>query len=157
MKPMRPLALFLVCASLLLSWGCVANQQLATKAVDLVPGPVDADAPTEFTETASGLRYKVLRKSDGPKPTQTDTVTVNYKGTLDSGKVFDSSYDRGEPISFSLMQVVAGWTEGLQLVGEGGMIELDVPPKLGYGAQGAPGAIPPNARLHFTVELLKVN
>jgi FKBP-type peptidyl-prolyl cis-trans isomerase FkpA len=83
-------------------------------------------------------------------------VTVNYKGWLDSGKVFDSSYDRGEPISFPLNRVIPGWTEGMQLVGEGGMIELEIPSKLGYGERGAPGAIPPNATLHFIVELIEV-
>ena len=119
-------------------------------------GTVDADAPQEFTKTASGLEYKILRKSEGRKPTSTDTVEVHYHGWLDNGKVFDSSYNRNESISFPLNGVIAGWTEGMQLVGEGGMIELSIPPELGYGAQGAGGAVPPNARLHFLVELLSV-
>jgi FKBP-type peptidyl-prolyl cis-trans isomerase len=84
-------------------------------------------------------------------------VQVNYHGWLDDGKVFDSSYKRGEPIDFGLNQVIPGWTEGMQLVGEGGMIELLIPSKLGYGARGTPGGpIPPNATLHFLVELLDV-
>ena len=82
-------------------------------------------------------------------------MTVNYKGWLNSGKVFDSSYGK-EPISFRLREVVPGWTEGLRLVSEGGMIELEIPPELGYGAQSPPG-IPPNSTLHFIVELIKVH
>ena len=80
-------------------------------------------------------------------------VQVHYKGTFEDGTVFDSSYDRGETIAFGLNQVIKGWTEGMQLVGEGGMIELEIPSDLGYGASGAGGVIPPNATLHFLVEL----
>ena len=119
-------------------------------------GPIDENAATDFQMTESGLRYRILRESKGRKPSATNTVTVHYRGWLDSGKVFDSSYDRGEPISFPLNGVVAGWTEGLQLVGEGGMIELWIPARLGYGAAGSGGSVPPNATLHFIVELLKV-
>ncbi len=120
------------------------------------PGPVDDDAPEEFTETDSGLKYRIRRKSDGRKPTAAETVSVNYRGTLDNGKVFDSSYERGEPATFPLNGVIKGWTEGLQLVGEGGMIELEIPAKLGYGASGQPPTIPPNATLHFLVELIEI-
>lgn len=120
-------------------------------------GVMDDDAPTEFQETDSGLKYRVLRKSDGRKPTARDTVTVNYRGWLDSGKEFDSSYKRGEPISFPLNGVIPGWTEGMQLIGEGGMIELWIPSRLGYGAEGSPGSVPPNATLHFIVELISVS
>jgi FKBP-type peptidyl-prolyl cis-trans isomerase FkpA len=120
------------------------------------PGPADKDAPKEFTPTKSGLKYRILRKSSGPKPVATSTVKVNYKGWLDDGTEFDSSYKRGEPISFPLNGVIPGWTEGMQLVGKGGMIELEIPSQLGYGARGAGGVIPPNARLHFIVELLEV-
>ena len=120
------------------------------------PGPTDADAPKEFNATPSGLKYKVLRKGSGAKPKASDTVTVNYRGWLDDGKEFDSSYKRGEPISFPLNRVIPGWTEGMQLVGKGGMIELEIPSELGYGARGAGGAIPPNARLHFVVELIDI-
>lgn len=117
------------------------------------PGPTDANAPQEFTETDSGLKYRVLRKSEGKKPKKTDTVSAHYKGWLDDGTVFDSSYDRGAPINIPLNRVIPGWTEGMQLIGEGGMIELEIPYKLGYGENGNQG-IPPKATLHFIVELL---
>ena len=120
------------------------------------PGPKDDDAPTEFTKTDSGLRYRILRKSDGPKPKPTDEVTVHYRGWLDDQTIFDSSYKRNEPTSFPLNQVVPGWTEGLQLVGEGGMIELIIPPDLGYGDAGFGGAIPGGATLYFLVELIDI-
>lgn len=120
-------------------------------------GKMDADAPKTFTKTGSGLQYRVLRKGTGGAPKATDTVKVHYHGWLDGGKVFDSSYKRGEPIEFGLNQVIRGWTEGMQQVGEGGMIELLIPSDLGYGARGTPGGpIPPNAQLHFLVELLDV-
>jgi len=126
------------------------------------PGPADKEAPAEFTTTKSGLKYRVLRKSDGPKATRTSAVRVHYRGWLPDAKdpgqgaEFDSSYARGEPIEFPLGNVIPGWTEGMQLVGEGGMIELEVPPALGYGAKGAGDTIPPNATLRFLVELLEV-
>ena len=119
-------------------------------------GPIDADAPLEFTTTPSGLKYRILRKGAGGKPKATNTVEVNYHGWLDGGKVFDSSYQRGESIEFPLNGVIRGWTEGMQLVGEEGMIELEIPSNLGYGARGAGGVIPPNATLHFLVELIDV-
>ena len=119
-------------------------------------GQMDPDPPTKFEVTDSGLRYRVLRKSAGRRATAANSVTVNYRGWLDNGKEFDSSYDRGQPISFALGGVIAGWTEGMQLVGEGGMIELWVPAGLGYGKEGSGGSVPPNATLHFIVELIEV-
>ncbi len=119
------------------------------------PGKIDADAPREFTKTATGLGYRILRKGSDKKPTERDTVVAHYKGWLDNKTIFDSSYRRGEPIPFPLNGVIPGWTEGMQLVGEGGMIELAIPYKLGYGESGM-GPIPPRANLHFVVELLKV-
>lgn len=121
------------------------------------PGPKDADAPAEFTATASGLKYRILRKSEGPKPTAQNTVTAHYKGWLDDGTVFDSSYTKGKPITFPLRRFVPGWAEGMQLVGKGGMIELEIPGKLAYADRPPPGSgIPPNATLHFVVELLDI-
>jgi FKBP-type peptidyl-prolyl cis-trans isomerase len=119
-------------------------------------GEIAKDAPKKFTETASGLKYRVLREGKGSKPAATDKVKVNYHGWLDNGKVFDSSYERKQPISFPLNRVIKGWTEGMQLVGEGGMIELEIPAKLGYGDRGAGEDIPGGATLHFLVELIKV-
>ena len=120
-------------------------------------GKIADDAPKTFAKTPSGLQYRVLRAGTGGNPKATNTVKVNYHGWLDDGSVFDSSYKRGEPIEFPLNGVIKGWTEGMQLVGEGGMIELLIPSDLGYGARGTPGGpIPPNATLHFLVELLEV-
>lgn len=120
------------------------------------PGPDDAGAADqEFTATASGLKYRILRASEGRKPTAADAVLCHYRGWLDDGSEFDSSYKGGEPISFPLSGVIRGWTEGLQFVAEGGKIELEIPAELAYGAEGRPG-IPPNATLHFVVELIKV-
>jgi FKBP-type peptidyl-prolyl cis-trans isomerase len=129
---------------------------LAQSAGSAEPGPADKDAPTEFQSTESGLKYRILRKSKGARPAKANTVKVHYRGWLDDGKEFDSSYKRDEPIEFPLNRVIPGWTEGMQLVSKGGMIELEIPPNLGYGAQGVPGAIPGNAKLHFLVELIDI-
>ena len=94
------------------------------------PGPADRGVPMAFTKTDSGLEYRILRKSDGAKPKATDRVTVHYRGWLDDESEFDSSYKRDKPATFPLNRVIAGWTEGLQLIGEGGMIELKIPPEL---------------------------
>lgn len=106
--------------------------------------------------TASGLQYKVLEEGFGSKPRATETVKVHYRGTLIDGTEFDSSYKRGEPISFPLNRVIAGWTEGLQLMKTGAKYELYIPYNLAYGPQGAGGVIPPYATLIFQVELLEV-
>lgn len=119
-------------------------------------GPTDKDAPKEFTKTASGLKYKILRKSDGKKPTRKDAITIHYKGWLDSGKEFDGSYKRGKPSTFPLGRLIPAWQEALPLLGEGGMIELEVPPELGYGDAGFPPDIAPGATLHFIVELIAI-
>jgi hypothetical protein len=121
-------------------------------------GKTDPDAPKEFTSTPSGLKYRVLRKSNGRKPRPGDSVVTNYRGWLDSGKQFDASYGK-RPFPFDVRPggVIAGWVEGIQLIGEGGMVELELPPQLAYGAEGAGGGeIPPHATLHFIVELLQV-
>lgn len=106
--------------------------------------------------TESGLQYQVLKEGDGPKPKAEDQVTVHYRGTLLDGTEFDSSYGRGQPVTFELGSVIAGWTEGLQLMPVGSTYKFFIPPKLGYGERGAGGRIGPNATLIFEVELLKI-
>jgi FKBP-type peptidyl-prolyl cis-trans isomerase FklB len=104
--------------------------------------------------TASGLQYKVLKEGTGPQPKDTDTVTVNYKGTLINGTEFDSSYKRNEPSSFPLNAVIRGWTEGLQLMKVGSKYQFFIPPALAYGERGPSGEIGPNSTLIFEVELM---
>lgn len=103
----------------------------------------------------SGLQYKVLKEGNGPKPKETDNVTVHYKGTLLDGTKFDSSYDRGEPVTFPLNRVIKGWTEALQLMPVGSKWQIFIPPNLAYGKDGNQ-RIPPNALLQFEVELLEI-
>jgi FKBP-type peptidyl-prolyl cis-trans isomerase len=105
--------------------------------------------------TDSGLQYKVIEMGDGAKPSATDKVKVHYRGTLLNGEEFDSSYTRGEPISFQLNQVIPGWTEGVQLMPVGSKFMFYIPPDLAYGAAGG-GPIGPNATLIFQVELLGI-
>ncbi len=107
--------------------------------------------------TASGLRYIIEKEGEGVAPTATSQVTVHYAGYLLNGNKFDSSYDRGQPATFGLNQVIPGWTEGLQLIKPGGKAKLIIPANLGYGANGYPPVIPPNSWLVFDVELIKVN
>ena len=122
--------------------------------------PIDDDAPQEFTETESGLKYRILRKSDNRKPVRGDGVEAHYKGWLDDGSQFDSSYDKGRPLRFVAQAgpggVIPAWVEAVQLIGIGGMIEIIAPPDLAYGPQGRPPVIPANATLHFLIELRDV-
>jgi FKBP-type peptidyl-prolyl cis-trans isomerase len=113
-------------------------------------------ARTGVKTTASGLQYEVEKEGTGPIPKPTDTVTVNYKGTLMDGSTFDSSYDRGQPATFVLNQVIPGWTEGVQLMKVGSKYKFYIPAALGYGDKGAGNAIGPNSPLIFEVELLSI-
>jgi FKBP-type peptidyl-prolyl cis-trans isomerase FklB len=108
-------------------------------------------------QTQSGLQYMVLKEGTGAKPGPTDEVTVHYTGRLLDGTVFDSSVERGEPATFPLNGVIAGWTEGLQLMSEGSKYRLFIPSELAYGSKGAGDQILPNSTLIFDVELIKVN
>ncbi len=104
----------------------------------------------------SGLQYEILVEGNGAKPTKESTVRTHYHGSFIDGKVFDSSVERGQPAEFPVGGVIAGWTEALQLMGEGSKWRLFVPSDLAYGAQGSQGAIPPHSALIFEVELLNV-
>lgn len=105
---------------------------------------------------ASGLQYQIIREGNGQKPKASDQVECHYEGTLINGTKFDSSYDRGETATFPLNQVIAGWTEGLQLMQEGAKYRFFIPYTLGYGEHGAGASIPPYAALIFDVELVAV-
>jgi FKBP-type peptidyl-prolyl cis-trans isomerase FklB len=116
----------------------------------------DNKAKEGVKTTASGLQYKVMKEGSGATPKTTDTVTVNYRGTLIDGTEFDSSYKRNEPISFPVTGVIPGWTEALQLMKVGSKYQVFIPANLAYGAQGAGQVIGPNSTLIFDVELLGV-
>ena len=119
----------------------------------LAPVALAQSAPVT---TASGLVYESLKEGTGDAPKATDTVKAHYKGTLLDGKEFDSSYKRGEPTEFPLNRVIPCWTEGVQRMKPGGKAKLTCPPAIAYGERGAGGVIPPNATLHFEIELLAV-
>ncbi|MDO4715798.1 MAG: FKBP-type peptidyl-prolyl cis-trans isomerase [Bacteroidales bacterium] len=106
--------------------------------------------------TASGLQYEVISEGTGRKPKATDSVECHYEGTLITGEVFDSSYQRGETATFPLNGVIAGWTEGLQLMSEGAKYRFFIPYNLAYGERGAGAMIPPFAALIFVVELIAI-
>ena len=109
------------------------------------------------TTLPSGLQYEVIKMGEGPKPTLSDTVTCHYHGTLINGIVFDSSMDRGEPASFPLRGVIAGWTEILQLIPVGSKWKVTIPSDLAYGDRGAGEHIKPGSTLIFIIELLSIN
>lgn len=122
------------------------------------PKPARTPDASGFITTSSGLRYKVLSagKAVGRSPTRADTVVVHYRGTLTNGTPFDSSFDRGQPATFGVGQVIPGWTEALQLMKPGDKWMLHIPYNLAYGMQGSPPKIPPFADLVFEVHLLNV-
>lgn len=115
----------------------------------------DAATDSTYAVTASGLKYMIKKQGTGATPTATDNVTVHYTGTLLDGTIFDSSVQRGEPATFPLNGVIAGWTEGLQLMKEGAVYVFYIPTDLAYGSRGG-GPIPPYSDLIFEVELIKV-
>jgi FKBP-type peptidyl-prolyl cis-trans isomerase FkpA len=114
-------------------------------------------SPPASAAAASGLVYKSLQDGTGASPTASDVVRVHYRGTLPDGKEFDSSHSRGQPAQFPLNRVIPCWTEGVQKMKVGGKAQLVCPPEIAYGARGTPGGpIPPNATLHFEIELLGI-
>lgn len=132
-------------------------EELAQKNLEAGESFLAENASREDVETTdSGLQYEVIEQGSGEKPSATDTVKVHYTGELLSGEVFDSSRERGEPVTFALNQVIPGWTEGLQLMSEGARYKLYIPAELAYGP-GGNRAIGPNETLIFDVELLDIN
>jgi peptidylprolyl isomerase len=131
-----------------------AREAAAKKAQDELLGKLSEG----FEQTPSRLRYKIIQKGDGPQPQKGQTVSVHYKGMFSDGKVFDSSYNRGEPIEFpvGMGHVIRGWDEGIMLLHKGDKARFVIPSELAYGAQGAGGVIPPNATLVFDVELIDI-
>lgn len=143
--------------------GCSKEEQSQTAKTEAANPPAAASVapgtnqPSAMTTTASGLKYQVLKRGTGTvSPKATDTVKVHYQGTLLDGTEFDSSIKRGEPISFPLNRVIAGWTEGLQLMKVGDKFKFEIPPDLAYGANSPSPKIPPNSTLVFEVEFLEI-
>ncbi|WP_286758146.1 FKBP-type peptidyl-prolyl cis-trans isomerase [Ralstonia sp. RL] len=128
---------------------CASSLALASVAAQ-------AAAPASSETLPSGVVVQTLTKGTGPSPKASDTVKVHYRGTLTDGKEFDSSYKRGQPISFPLKRVIPCWTEGVQKMQVGGKAKLTCPAATAYGERGVPGTIPPNATLNFEVELLGI-
>ncbi len=110
-----------------------------------------------FVTMESGLKYRILRDGKGNKPTPDDTVTLHYRGWLDNHKEFHDTEKSGRPETFSLAEVIPGWKEGLPRIGVGGIIELEVPPHLGYGHRSVSQTIPSNSTLHFLIQVVEVN
>lgn len=132
------------------------HENMATANIEMGSKFLEENAKSDGVEVLpSGLQYKVLVEGTGKTPGENDTVECHYEGRLINGRVFDSSYQRGETAKFNLSQVIPGWTEGLQLMKEGGKTELYIPYQLAYGERGVPG-IPPFSTLIFTVELVKI-
>lgn len=133
------------------------NEAAEKAAVEANKKYLDNNKTKEGVKTTdSGLQYEVITAAEGAKPAKTDSVKVHYEGKLVNGSIFDSSVQRGEPISFGLDQVIPGWTEGVQLMSKGAKYRFVIPHNLAYGPQGRPG-IPPFSTLIFEVELLGIN
>lgn len=134
-----------------------AAQQEKEREVQDVVAKLEQETGKTAHTTDSGLMYIMVEEGSGESPKPTDRVTVHYTGKLTNGNVFDSSVQRGQPATFPLNRVIAGWTEGVGLMKVGGKIKLIIPPDLGYGQRGSPPVIPPNSWLIFDVELISIN
>lgn len=113
-----------------------------------------SESEKPYIKTESGLEYRSLEEGQGDNPIASSTVTVHYMGCFEDGEQFDSSYERDEPTTFPLSGVIAGWTEGLQLMNVGSKYQFKIPYELGYGEAGYPGVIPPKSTLYFEIELI---
>ena len=143
----------------------MSNEQSPVNVNEATAAPQDSNA--KFLEAnkakegvvtlPDGLQYRIIEEGNGQKPTAEDSVTVHYKGSLVDGKVFDSSYDRHEPLTLKLNQVIEGWREALPMMKQGATWELVIPSHLGYGDAGVPNVIPPNSVLIFQVQLIGIN
>jgi FKBP-type peptidyl-prolyl cis-trans isomerase len=134
-----------------------AREQLATENAEAGAAYLAENAQRDgVMVTDSGLQYEVIEPGEGPNPTPEDSVEVHYEGTLIDGTVFDSSIQRGQTVTFGVTQVIAGWTEALQLMKPGAKFKLHIPPELAYGPGGAGNLIGPNATLIFDVELVSI-
>jgi len=154
---MRPKILACSLLPLAALMACAAPPATGTTAVaQATPPKAAAVAASTKTTLPSGVIFESLTPGSGPSPTATDTVKVNYRGTLADGKEFDSSYKRGQPISFPLNRVIPCWTQAVQMMKPGGKARVICPPQTAYGERGAPGAIPPNATLTFEIELISI-
>jgi len=152
------IALILIALAIFIFWSMSGSKKTADENIKIGQDFLEKNGQLEGVKTtSSGLQYLVLNESDSSEhPAARDRVKVHYHGTLIDGTVFDSSVDRGEPISFGLNQVIKGWTEGLQLMVVGEKTRLFIPSKLGYGNRST-GAIPAGSVLIFDVELLGIN
>jgi len=146
----------LLCSAALSLLALQACAQPAPAAAPASAAAPAAAAAGKSVTTKSGLVYQSLKEGSGASPAATDVVSVNYRGTFPDGKEFDSSYKRGTPTEFPLNRVIPCWTEGVQMMKPGGKAKLVCPPAIAYGERGAGGVIPPNATLHFEIELLAV-
>ena len=129
---------------------------LATASASLAQPAVQGATGSARVTTASGIVFESLQAGSGAAPSASDTVRVHYRGTFPDGREFDSSYKRGQPAEFPLNRVIPCWTEGVQMMRAGGKAKLICPPATAYGERGAGAAVPPNATLHFEIELLSV-
>lgn len=152
-SPSAPWATRVAALGLALASVVAAAQTTPPQTVSTASPPTGAANVT----TSTGLIYTSLKEGSGASPQATDTVRVHYRGTFPDGKEFDSSYSRGQPAQFPLNRVIRCWTEGVQMIKVGGKARLVCPPAIAYGERGTPGGpIPPNATLHFEVELLGI-
>jgi FKBP-type peptidyl-prolyl cis-trans isomerase FkpA len=153
MTTLRPWVLLAAASLAALPLAAQTTAKPAAAQPDIVTA---AAAEAGAVKTASGLVYRALKEGKGPSPTAADTVRVHYRGTFADGKEFDSSFKRGEPISFPLNAVIKCWTEGVQLMKVGATARLTCPANLAYGERGAGKVIPPNTPLRFEIELLGI-